>query len=183
LWGSDILAAQKALTTGYWWYQWLGLLLSPFLYLLFYVAVLWLTRVVARTAAPLGQLAGRFAFSLVPIAVAYHATHYLPSMIVQLPSLLPQLSDPFHLGWQLLPVTRSVRASLPMNVVWHAQVFLLLAGHVAAVYVAHVIALDVFPTRRQSVASQLPMLALMIGYTCLGLWALSLPLGVPRLTP
>ena len=35
--------------------------------------------------------------------------------------------------------------------------------------------------RWHGVASQLPMLALMIGYTCLGLWALSLPIGLPQI--
>jgi hypothetical protein len=35
LWGSDIIAAQAMLTTGYWWYQWLGLIVSPLLYLVF----------------------------------------------------------------------------------------------------------------------------------------------------
>jgi hypothetical protein len=52
---------------------------------------------------------------------------------------------------------------------------------VVAVYMAHVIALHVFPSRRQGVSSQIPMLVLMVAYTCLGLWVLSLPLDIPRL--
>ena len=57
----------------------------------------------------------------------------------------------------------------------------MLGGHVVAVYMAHVIALHVFPSRRQGVSSQIPMLVLMVAYTCLGLWVLSLPLDIPRL--
>jgi hypothetical protein len=183
LWGGDILAAQSVLTVGYWWYQWLGLILSPGFYLLCYLAVLHATRTTARAAIPIRRLSEAFAFSLVPIAVAYHATHYVPSMIMQLPALLPQLADPFFRGWRLFPAPPVTPSLLPMGVVWHAQVFVLLAGHVAAVYVAHVAALRLFPTERQGVASQLPMLALMVGYTCLGLWALSLPIGLPQIVP
>ena len=64
-----------------------------------------------------------------------------------------------------------------MGVIWHTQVLLMLGGHVVAVYLAHVVALRVFPSHRQGVVSQLPMLALMVAYTCLGLWVLSLPLA------
>jgi len=46
----------------------------------------------------------------------------------------------------------------------------------------HVIALRVFPTQRRAVASQIPMLLLMVLYTAIGLWVLSLPIaaGIPR---
>jgi hypothetical protein len=183
LWGSDVIAAQAMLTTGYWWYQWLGLIVSPLLYLAFYMAVMSVTAAMSRSSLAIGTLAKAFAFSLVPIAIAYHATHYVPSMLMQLPSLVPQLADPFSLGWALFPARASTPNPLPMAFVWHAQVFVLLAGHVAAVYLAHMAALEIFPTRRQGVASQLPMLVLMIGYTFLGLWALSLPIGLPQIAP
>ncbi len=181
LWGTDVVSAQAALTTGYWWYQWLGLLLSPAFYLALYLGVLTLAIGAARAAMSLRSLSNAFAFSLVPIAVAYHATHYFPSMWTELRALLPQLADPLARGWRLPIVSNLVAATPPpMALIWHAQVVVLLAGHVAGVYLAHVAALRVFPTRRQGLASQLPMLALMVGYTCLGLWVLSLPLGVPQ---
>jgi hypothetical protein len=183
LWGTDIISVQAALTTGYWWYQWTGLVVSPAFYLALYLAVLWMALVVTGARMPLQALAGMFIFSLVPIAVAYHATHYVPSMLQQLPALLPLLADPFGRGWRLLPLLPISTVPLPMAIVWHAQVAVLLTGHVAGVYLAHVAALRAFPTRRQGIASQLPMLALMVGYTCLGLWVLSLPLGLPQLVP
>jgi hypothetical protein len=183
LWGTDIISAQATLTKGYWWYQWMGLVASPAFYLALYLAVLWIAVIVTRVKVPLVSLAGWFVFSLVPIAVAYHATHYVPSMWLQLPALLPQMADPFGRGWQLLPFQFTSATPLRMAVVWHTQVTVLLGGHVAGVYLAHVAALRVFPTRRQGLASQLPMLALMVGYTCLGLWVLSLPLGLPQVAP
>jgi hypothetical protein len=48
---------------------------------------------------------------------------------------------------------------------------------------AHVMALRVFPSQRQVIISQIPMLVLMVAYTCLGLWVLSLPLGTPQVLP
>jgi hypothetical protein len=183
IWGTDVIAAQAVLTTGYWWYQWLGLVASPAFYFALYVAALALAVAITRLQAPLTTLARQFVFSLVPIALAYHATHYVPSMVQQLPALLPQLADPFGRGWRLLPFLVTAPTPLPMAIVWHIQVAVLLLGHVAGVYLAHLVALETFPTQRQVVASQLPMLALMVGYTCLGLWVLSLPLGLPQIVP
>jgi hypothetical protein len=183
LWGTDVIAAQAMLTTAYWWYQWVGLVASPAFYLGLYLAVLWIAAMLTGKRMPVVILAGMFAFSLVPIAVAYHAGHYAPLMLQQLPALLPQLADPFGRGWWLQPAALVPALPLPMWIVWHAQVGVLLVGHVAGVYLAHVVALQVFPTRRRAVASQLPMLALMVAYTCLGLWVLSLPLGVPQVAP
>ena len=130
LWGSDVIAAQAALTTGYRWYQWIGLVASPAFYFAVYLMVLWLALVLTRVPIAMEALAGTFIFSLVPIAVAYHATHYVPSMLQQLPALLPQLADPFGRGWRLLPFRLAPTPPLPMAVVWHTQVAVLLTGHV-----------------------------------------------------
>jgi hypothetical protein len=184
LWGGDMVQAQAALTNWYVAYQRLGLVLSPFFYLLFYLLVLACARLVTKTTVPLGTIASQFAFSLVPIALVYHATHYYTMLVKELPRLLPLASDPFGLGWQLFAtVSAEPQAPLDMGVIWHTQVILMLGGHVVAVYLAHVIALRVFPSARQGVASQIPMLALMVAYTCLGLWVLSLPLGIPQVVP
>ena len=64
-----------------------------------------------------------------------------------------------------------------MSWVWHTQVALILFGHIASVYLAHVVALRVFPTRRDAMRSQLPMLCLMVFFTVAGLWILALPLS------
>ena len=44
-------------------------------------------------------------------------------------------------------------------------------------YLAHVEALKVFATPRKALTSQLPMLVLMMIFTTLGLWILSLPIS------
>ena len=50
----------------------------------------------------------------------------------------------------------------------------ILAGHVASVYIAHLVALRVFATHRQAWLSELPLLLLMMCYTFIGLAVLSL---------
>jgi hypothetical protein len=100
--------------------------------------------------------------------------------VTQLPELLPLLSDPFGRGWRLFTATSAPQAPLDMGFIWHTQVMLVLVGHVAAVYLAHRMALHVFPSRGRGVLSQIPMLVLMVGYTCFGLWVLSLPIALPQ---
>jgi hypothetical protein len=143
----------------------------------------WLT--VARlTRARLGPAGGAgpggLVLALVPIAVGYHVAHYLPVFVVDVQHALRAASDPFALGWDLFG-TRDLHvvASLltdPGRVyaIWHTQVAIIVAAHVAAVAVGHALALRLVPGR-PAVASQVPLLLLMIAYTMLGLWLLSTP--------
>jgi hypothetical protein len=183
VWGTDLVEAQSALTRWYVVYQRLGLVLSPFFYLLIYLLVLACARRLTKMKVPLRMLAVQFTLSLVPIALVYHATHYYTILITELPKLLPLASDPFGLGWRLFATTAMPPAPLDMGVIWHTQVILMLAGHIAAVYLAHVIALRVLPSQRLGIVSQIPMLVLMVVYTCVGLWVLSLPLATPQVVP
>ena len=53
------------------------------------------------------------------------------------------------------------------------QVVVLVAGHVAALVLAHDRALVLYGSHRDATRSQLVMLILMVVFTCLGLWLLS----------
>jgi hypothetical protein len=57
------------------------------------------------------------------------------------------------------------------------QVGLILIGHLVSVCVAHMISLRICHTRRQALLTQVPMLVLMMVYTSVGLWILSLHLS------
>ena len=65
-----------------------------------------------------------------------------------------------------------------MATVWHTEVALILIGHVVSVYLAHRVALRLFASRREAMISQLPMLLLMVAYTVIGLWVISLPFAL-----
>lgn len=156
----------------------LGLVLLPLLYLAAYLGALGLARRLTGSERPLRELALLFATSLIPIAFVYHVTHYFTLLVTQGPQILRLISDPFGYGWNLFGTARWLPVpTIPaMGMVWHAQVVLILLGHMASVVLAHRLALRIFPSRREAILSQLPMLGLMVALTTLGLWILALPI-------
>jgi hypothetical protein len=60
--------------------------------------------------------------------------------------------------------------------VWFLSIAAIVIGHVVAVYVAHVYAMRVFPTVKDAIRSQYPMMALMVGYTMVSLWIVAQPI-------
>jgi hypothetical protein len=182
LWGDDLSKAQTLLMDWYLLYRQAGLLVFPFLYLGLYLLVLYLAKQLTGSAIPLKTLALKFCYSLLPIAIAYHFTHYFTFLWMQVKALPALLSDPLGLGWRLLPLEAGAPvepSTLEMGIVWHTQVAVLLGGHVVSIYLAHVTAMRMFANRRP-VLSQLPTLVLMVAYTIVGLWILSLPLGAEQ---
>jgi hypothetical protein len=133
-------------------------------------------RIAGRLAEP-----GAFVLSIAPIAVAYHFAHYLPAFLVDAQYALKAASDPFAVGWDLLGTADFVViVSLLMDpawvyAIWRTQVAIIVAGHVAGVWVAHAVALRLAPTPRAALVMELPLMALMIAYTMLGLWLLASP--------
>lgn len=128
-----------------------------------------------RPGVDKGKLGERFAHSLVPIALAYVVAHYFSLVIFQGQALAFMISDPLATGWDLLG-TADARVDLnavSTSVIWYVQVGALIAGHVAGLVLAHDRSLVIFRGHRDAVRSQYWMLAVMVGYTCLGLWLLS----------
>ena len=177
--GAHISQSYPTPWTIYLGYQTLALVLSPFVYLAMYLACIGLARVVTRSTIPMRELALRFAFTLLPIALVYNITHYYTLVITQGMQMVRLASDPFGFGWNLFGSAGWLTAPIipDAGVVWHTQVWLILFGHIVSVYLAHLEALRVFATRRKATLSQLPMLLLMVGFTTIGLWILSQPLG------
>jgi hypothetical protein len=163
----------------YYYWQWLSLVASPFFYLAIYLFFIALAKLFTRSPLSLRELALRFAYSLVPIAFVYNVTHYYTLIVSQGFSIVRIASDPFGVGWNLLGTASWLREPVVLDAgsIWHTQVWLILFGHIVSVYLAHVEALRVFPKSRQAIASQLPMLVLMVLFTTIGLWILSLPIA------
>ena len=155
------------------------LLLSPFLYLTLYLLCIAVMKRIARTSLSVRELSLRFAYSLLPIALVYNITHYFTLIFTQGVKIVSIVSDPFGWGWNLFGTAGLFRAPifLDMGLVWHAQVGLILFGHIISVLLAHIEALRIFETRRQATLSQLPMLVLMMGFTAFGLWILAQPIS------
>ena len=137
-----------------------------------------LMRILGGSDASVGTIIGRFAVSLVPIALGYHLAHFLSFLLIQGQRVIPLASDPLGRGWD---VFGTAGYAVDVGVVnarfaWAASVGAIVIGHVAAVYAAHVIAGRTFAGGGRALRSQYPMMALMVGYTMLSLWIVAQPI-------
>jgi len=137
-------------------------------------------KVLSGTTQRTFDLACRFAFSLIPIAIAYNMAHYLSLLYNQLLTYNKFLFDPFDQGWNLFGLAHPNVPFNQMNVkvVWYSQIFLIIVGHIVAVYIAHRMALRAFPDKVQARRSQYPLLALMVVYTVGSLWIIGQAMSV-----
>jgi hypothetical protein len=121
------------------------------------------------------RLAAAFAHSLVPIALAYVAAHYLTLLLFQGQSVAFLASDPLGDGADLFGTADSQidYGLIGANATWYWQVGFVVVGHVAALTLAHDRALALYDRPRLAVRSQYWLLAVMVGFTSLALWLLS----------
>jgi len=119
-----------------------------------------------------------FVLTLVPIAIAYLIAHYLSYFLIQGQLLIRLASDPFGFGWDIFGTAR-FRPDIGIvgaRFVWYTSLIAIVIGHVAAVSLAHIIALRRLGDPRLAIRSQIPMLVLMVAYTMLSLWIIAQPI-------
>ena len=110
-----------------------------------------------------------------PIAAAYVVAHYFSLLAYSGQDLWRLASDPLGDGSDLFggADARIDYSVVSATAIWYVQVGALVAGHVAALVLAHDRALVVYGSARQASRSQVVMLVLMVCFTTLGLWLLS----------
>ena len=160
----------------------LGLGLFP----LAFAAVYWVCCAMMQPTAPRrsgpdhspAQLMTAFVFSLVPIALAYHFAHYLGFLLIQGQLIIPLASDPFGNGANFFGTASYVVDITVTNArfIWFFAVTSIVVGHIIAVYLAHLKAVNIFVDRNLALKSQVPMLVLMVLYTVVSLWIISRPI-------
>jgi hypothetical protein len=124
-----------------------------------------------RGAGLLPQRArGEFAHTLVPIVIGYLLAHYWSLLVLIGQQTVIQLSDPLGNGSNWLGTGgRGIDPSLATpTLVAVLQVCSVVVGHVLGVVLAHDRAVALLP-RNRAIVGQLPMLALMVTYTVVGL--------------
>jgi hypothetical protein len=130
-----------------------------------------------RGAPSLRMLRIGFAHSLIPIALAYLVAHYFSFFVFQEQAQFTYLlSDPLGTASTDLFGTASAGVDytvLSANVIWYVQVGALIVGHVLGLTLAHDRALVYWPDYRDATRSQYWMLAVMVSFTCFGLYLLS----------
>jgi hypothetical protein len=143
---------------------------------LIYLIGVWGMSTVAG-APPLRKLWTGFAHTLIPIAFAYLVAHYFSLFVFQEQAQFTYLlSDPLGTGTTNLFGTASSGINfqlLSANAIWYVQVGALVVGHVVALTLAHDRATAYWGDYRQAARSQYWMLAVMVAFTCFGLYLLS----------
>lgn len=148
-------------------------------FLAFYGAYLLASRVAVnrlRTHRTARELAVGFAPPLLAIAAGYHLAHYVGFFVSLSPSLFAVLASP------LSPPANPLVLTLPA---WFGalDIAFVLGGHVLSIWVAHSVAYRLFPSRMQAIRSQFPFVFVMVGYTAVSLWLISLPTARPPFLP
>jgi hypothetical protein len=131
-----------------------------------------------------GELSRAFVASLVPIAFAYVAAHYLTLLLYNGQAIVSLSANPFGflasnpLGKAGTDIFGTADRSIDYGVIgataaWYWLVGFVVVGHVAALTLAHDKALTIYSDVKLAVRSQYWMLAVMVGFTSLALWLLS----------
>jgi hypothetical protein len=129
-----------------------------------------------RSGLSTARLAALFAHAFIPIGLAYLTAHYFSLVVFQEQAQFTfLLSDPLGDGSDIFGTADSGidYGVLSANAIWYVQVGALIAGHVTALVLGHDRALKVYGDTRVAARSQYWMLALMVGFTSLGLYLLS----------
>ncbi len=148
-------------------------------FLALYLGSINLSRISGGRLVSFRRLASEYIYSLVPIAVAYFVAHYYSYLLVQGQRIIALASDPFGWGWDVFGTADyQIRSGIvDAGFVWYSQVALVLSGHIAAVYLAHKVALRLFKDPMKAAKSQYPMLGMMVFYTVFSLWILTQPIA------
>ena len=159
----------------------IGLLLAFAALSACYWAVVGLGWILARTRGALNPALGTLVYSIIPISIAFHFSHYLTALLVNGQYALIAASDPFGTGHDLLGLghlyvtTSFLNTFGSVRLIWNLQTTIIVVGHIAGIVLAHLFALRHFGDGRRAALSQTPLAALMVLYTLFGLWLLSTP--------
>ncbi len=156
----------------------LGLLIFPILFVSVYLIFCRAMRYFSNESTDTLKFAKLFVLSLIPIALAYHLSHYLSYLLIQGQLLITLLSDPFGYGWDLFG-TGEFKPNIAIvnaRFAWILSMVAIVMGHIIAVYISHITAVNYLKNHRAALKSQYPMLILMIAYTMTSLWILAQPI-------
>jgi hypothetical protein len=141
-----------------------------------------------KGAPPPDKLRAGFAHTLIPIAFAYMVAHYFSLFVFQEQAQFTYLlSDPLGTSTTDLfgtangvfgIATQGIDFKvISSNAIWYVQVGALVIGHVLGLTLAHDRATAYWGDYREAARSQYWMLAVMVAFTCFGLYLLSVANG------
>ena len=121
----------------------------------------------------LNEISLKFGHTMLPIAFAYHVTHYLSLLLFEFQTVLYRLNDPLGFGWNLLNIQEPVvNYFIEPIVLWVGMVIVTLAGHMLSVVLAHDFSVKLFG-HRKSDKTQYIFLFITVALTLQALFVLS----------
>ena len=123
----------------------------------------------------LNEISLKFGHTMLPIAFAYHVTHYLGLLLFESQTLLYRLNDPLGFGWNLFNAQEAtVDYFLEPVILWTIMVIVTLAGHMLSVVLAHDLSVKIFG-HQKSDKTQYIFLFITVALTLQALFVLSVP--------
>ena len=121
----------------------------------------------------LNEISLKFGHTMLPIAFAYHVTHYLSLLLFEFQTVLYRLNDPFGFGWNLFNIQEPVvDYFIEPIVLWIVMVIVTLAGHMLSVVLAHDLSVKLFG-HQKSDKTQYIFLFITVALTLQALFVLS----------
>ena len=121
----------------------------------------------------LNHVSNLFGHTMLPIAFAYHVTHYLTLLLFESQTFFYRFNDPIGIGMNILNVQEStINYFVEPLVIWGIQVAVTLLGHMLSVVLAHDLAVKLFG-HQQSDKTQYIFLFITVALTLQALFVLS----------
>ena len=121
----------------------------------------------------LNKVSNLFGHTMLPIAFAYHVTHYLTLLLFESQTFFYRLNDPIGTGINLFNAKEpSINYFVEPIVIWSVQVGVTLLGHMLSVVLAHDLAVKLFG-HQQSDKTQYIFLFITVALTLQALFVLS----------
>jgi hypothetical protein len=156
----------------------LGLLAVWLAFLLAYRATASLS---LRWMRPVSVDAIALVLTLVPIALAYHLAHNFSSLVLQGPTVLQLMSDPFGRQWDLFGSARwhpDLGSVVDAKLTWLVAVTAIVVGHALSIWWSHRVVLAAGVAPRRAAHGMLPLTLLMLAYTAVSLTLIAAPMVV-----
>ena len=121
----------------------------------------------------LNHVSNLFGHTMLPIAFAYHVTHYLTLLLFESQTFFYRFNDPIGIGMNILNVQEpTINYFVEPLVIWGIQVAVTLLGHMLSVVLAHDLAVKLFG-HQQSDKTQYIFLFITVALTLQALFVLS----------
>ena len=148
-------------------------LLMNLLIIVFYRFACFFAIRVSGEELDLNDISLKFGHTMLPIAFAYHVTHYLSLLLFEFQTVLYRLNDPFGFGWNLFNIQEPVvDYFIEPIVLWIIMVIVTLAGHMLSVVLAHDLSVKLFG-HQKSDKTQYIFLFITVALTLQALFVLS----------